>query len=90
MGVYYQTKHIIDLKGRIEVFINYLNKLPKKNNVGKLDIPNSDTKGVKIEMRDVFFSYLPNKYILNGVNLTINPGENVLYRSDWKWKINHI
>ena len=25
----------------------------------------------------MFFSYLPDKYILNGVNLTIEPGENV-------------
>ena len=77
MSMYYQTKHIIDLKGRIEVFINYLNKLPKKNNVGVSDIPNADTQGVKIELQNVFFSYLPDKYILKGVNLTINPGENV-------------
>ena len=75
MGMYYQTKDIIYLKGCIEVFINYLNKLPKKNNVGVLDIPNPNK--IRIDIKDLFFSYLPNKYILNGVNLTINPGENV-------------
>ena len=58
------------------MFINYLNKLPE-NNVGVSDIPNAETQGVKIELQDVFFSYLPDKYILKGVNLTINPGENV-------------
>ncbi len=76
MGVYYQTKHIIDLKGRIEVFINYLNKLPKKNNVGNDEISNTNN-GVNIELKDVYFSYSPKKYILNGVNLTIKAGENV-------------
>lgn len=75
MGMYYQTKHIIDLKGRIDVFINYLDKLPKKNSVGTSDIPNSDR--IKIELRDIYFSYLPKKFILNGVNLTIEAGENV-------------
>jgi ABC-type multidrug transport system fused ATPase/permease subunit len=76
MSMYYQTKHIIDLKGRIEVFINYLNKLPKKNNVGTSTIPKLNN-GVNIELKDVYFSYSPEKYILNGVNLTIKPGENV-------------
>jgi ABC-type multidrug transport system fused ATPase/permease subunit len=75
MGLYYQTKHIIDLKGRFDVFVNYLTKLPKKGDVGKKDIPNSSK--INIELKDIYFSYQPDKYILNGVNLSIKPGENV-------------
>lgn len=75
MGLYYQTKHIIDLKGRFDVFVNYLAKLPKKGDIGKKDIPNSSK--ISIELKDIHFSYQPDKYILNGVNLSIKPGENV-------------
>ena len=75
MNLYYETKHIIDLKGRFDVFINYLDKLPKKGDVGIKNIPNPEK--IDIELRDIYFSYMPNKYILNGVNLKINHGENV-------------
>jgi ABC-type bacteriocin/lantibiotic exporter with double-glycine peptidase domain len=75
--MYSQTKHLIDLKGRIEVFINYLNKLPKKGDIGVGKIPNSSS--IKIEIKNVSFSYMPNKYILNNLNLTINPGETVAF-----------
>lgn len=77
MNMYSQTKHLIDLKGRIEVFINYLNKLPKKGDIGVGKIPNSSS--IKIEIKNVSFSYMPNKYILNNLNLTINPGETVAF-----------
>jgi len=77
MNMYSQTKNLIDLKGRLEVFINYLSKLPKKKDIGVEDIDNSSE--IKIEIKDVKFSYLPGKYILNGVNLSIEPGENVAF-----------
>jgi ABC-type multidrug transport system fused ATPase/permease subunit len=77
MNMYSQTKHLIDLKGRIEVFINYLNKLPKKGEVGEGDIPNP--KQIEIDFKHVFFSYLPEKYILNDLNLNIKPGETVAF-----------
>ena len=78
MTVYYHTKHIIDLKGRISLFMNYLSKLPKKTDIGTKKIPNPDN-GITIEFKDVYFSYLPNKYILNGINLTIKPKESVAF-----------
>ena len=75
MSMYYQSRNIIEVKGRIELFIKYLNKLPKKNDFGTKKILNSEA--VKIEVRDVTFSYNPGKYILNNVSLTIKPGENI-------------
>jgi len=77
MNMYSQTKNLIDLKGRLDVFLNYLSKLPKQTDVGQDNINNPSQ--IKIELKDVYFSYLPDKYILNGVNLTINPGENVAF-----------
>ena len=76
MTVYQHTKHIIDLKGRLEVFMNYINKMPKKKEIGSKSIPNVQT-GIKITMENVFFSYNPNKYILNDVNLEIQPKEHI-------------
>ena len=77
MGLYYQSKYIISLKGRIVAFINYLDKLPKKNDFGTKTIPSPEA--IKIEMKNLYFSYLPDKYILNGINITINPKENVAF-----------
>ena len=78
MSVYTQTKHIIDLKGRISLFMMYLDKLPKKNNIGIEKIPNIDN-GINIVIKNIKFSYLPNKYILNNINLTIKPREHVAF-----------
>ena len=78
MAVYHQTKHIIDLKGRLSVFMNYLSKMPKKTNVGKSLIKHIN-KGITIEIKNVYFSYIPNKYILKGLNLSIKPGEHVAF-----------
>lgn len=77
MNMYGQTKHIIGLKGRIEVFINYLSKLPKKDEVGTGDIPNPSE--IEIDFNNVSFSYLPDKYILNDLSLKIKPMENVAF-----------
>ena len=77
MNMYGQTKHLIDLKGRIEVFINYLGKLPKKGDIGVEDIPNPAEIDIKI--KDISFSYSPDKFILNGLNLHIKPGEHVAF-----------
>ena len=78
MSVYTHTKHIIDLKGRISVFMMYLDKLPKKNEIGNQKIPNIG-KGIDIIIKNIKFSYLPNKYILNNVNLNIKPREHVAF-----------
>ena len=78
MSVYYQTKHLIDLKGRISLFMNYLSKMPKKKNIGNMDIPNNK-QGITIEFKDMYFSYMADKFILNGINLKINPGEHVAF-----------
>lgn len=77
MTVYSYTKHIIDLRGRISLFINYLNKLPKKKDIGneKINIKN----GILIEIKNVFFSYMPNKFILDNLSLTIKPKEKVAF-----------
>ena len=78
MTMYYQTKHIIDLRGRLGVFINYLEKLPKKGTVGNKTIPNHES--INIEFKDIMFSYQPGKYILNGVSFSIKPGESIALR----------
>jgi ABC-type multidrug transport system fused ATPase/permease subunit len=78
MSVYTHTKHIIDLKGRISLFMMYLDKLPKKNNIGNEKIPNIEN-GIKIDLKNIKFSYLPNKYILNNINITIKPREHVAF-----------
>lgn len=76
MTIYSHTRHIIDLKGRLEVFINYLSKMPKKKDIGNKEIPNIEN-GISIKAKNIFFSYIPEKYILNGVDFEIKPKEHI-------------
>lgn len=75
MTVYYQTRRYIDLKGRLSVLTTYLDNLPKLDNRLSKDIPiNID---VSINIRNLGFYYVKDKYIIRNVNLDINQNERI-------------
>ena len=75
MTVYYQARRYIDLKGRLSVLTTYLDNLPKLDNRLSKDIPiNQD---VTINIRNLGFYYVKDKYIIRNVNLDINQNERI-------------
>jgi ABC-type multidrug transport system fused ATPase/permease subunit len=67
MDVYYYARQLTDINGRLKVFQNYLDKLPKQSKNNKLTLDKIDT----ITFKDVSFSYTKDKQILNNINLKI-------------------
>ena len=70
----------------IDLIIDFIeNKLPKKikesSSTLKVPILPHNNKGIKIEFKDVKFKYENTKqYILNGINLTIEPLDTVIIK----------
>jgi ATP-binding cassette, subfamily B, bacterial len=67
--------HVYDTLTAVEKLSNLTDKPIEQN--GSLLFP-VKKEGVKLEMKNVSFSYTGDKEILHGVNLLINPGEKVL------------
>jgi len=69
MIIYYDTNDFIDTKTKIEMLINFLNKLPK---VSKFKTKKIDkNKDITIRIKKLNFSYNKNKKIFNNLNLDI-------------------
>ena len=73
MAIFYYSKRLTNLMGRIDIFKKYLDSLPysSKDNLLKLD----KNKKVVINFKNVEFSYTPEKKILNKLNLRIKSGD---------------
>ncbi|WP_395021499.1 ABC transporter ATP-binding protein [Robinsoniella sp. RHS] len=59
---------------KIKVFLDYNIKITSPEN--QTDMPNNKEPGA-IEVKNLNFSYNPNKPVLNDINMTINPGERI-------------
>ena len=69
MAIFYYSKRLTNLLGRIDVFKKYLDSLPHSSKDNILKISNS--KNIIIKFKNIDFSYIPEKKILNNLNLTI-------------------
>tara|TARA_B110001469_G_C9641481_1_gene322707 strand:+ start:1089 stop:2753 length:1665 start_codon:yes stop_codon:yes gene_type:complete len=69
MGVYYYARRFTDIKGRKEMFEEYLEGLPhtSKENILRLD----KIDNLTITLKNVSFSYIKDKPIINNINLKI-------------------
>lgn len=59
---------------KIKVFLDYNIKITSPEN--QTDMPNNK-EPVAFEVKNLNFSYNPNKPVLNDINMTINPGERI-------------
>lgn len=59
---------------KIKVFLDYNIKITSPEN--QTDMPNNKEPGA-FEVKNLNFSYNPNKPVLNDINMTINPGERI-------------
>ena len=75
MSIYYQTRRFIDLKGRLSILSTYLDNLPSLDNRLSKDIPNSNN--ININILDLGFYYIKNKYIIKNINLNIKQNEKI-------------
>ena len=73
IDIYYDTKKFMDIRGRIQVFNEYIKSLPNSSNDNKINLDNTDN--ITIRFRNINFYYTPDKYILKNLNLTINNNE---------------
>ena len=73
MTLYYDTRSFVSIKGRAKIFNEYISNLPEISNDNKLKIEN--LKDVKIEIKDLSFYYVENKYILNNINLNFKTND---------------
>ena len=55
MSLYYDTRGFVDIKGRIQLFMEYINSLPKVSKDNKLKIKN--LKKITIEFKNIHFYY---------------------------------
>jgi ABC-type multidrug transport system fused ATPase/permease subunit len=67
MGVYYYTRKLTDIKGRIDIFEKYLNGLPESStdNILKLD------KIENIYFKNIYFSYNNKTQVLDNISIKI-------------------
>lgn len=75
MSIYFQTRRFIDLKGRLSILSTYLDNLPSLDNRLSKDIPNSNN--ININILDLGFYYIKNKYIIKNINLNIKQNEKI-------------
>ena len=73
MAIFYYSKRLTNLLGRIDVFKKYLDSLPHSSKDNILKISNS--KNIIIKFKNIDFSYIPEKTILDNLNLTIKSGD---------------
>ena len=73
MTLYYDTRGFVDIKGRIKLFMEYINSLPKVSKDNKLKINN--LKKITIEFKDIHFYYTKDRNILKNFNLTIKSND---------------
>tara|TARA_Y100000591_G_C21852636_1_gene712677 strand:+ start:3665 stop:5254 length:1590 start_codon:yes stop_codon:yes gene_type:complete len=73
MAIFYYSKRLTNLLGRIDVFKKYLDSLPHSSKDNILKISNS--KNIIIKFKNISFSYVPEKKILDNLNLTIKSGD---------------
>ena len=73
MAIFYYSKRLTNLLGRINVFKKYeiVYRHSSKDNILKI----SDSKNIIIKFKNIDFSYIPEKTILNNLNLTIKSGD---------------
>ena len=71
MGIYYYARRFTDIKGRKQVFEDYLNGLPFTSNENKLKLYPKN-KNTTIIFKNIDFEYIKNKPILTNINLKIN------------------
>jgi ABC-type multidrug transport system fused ATPase/permease subunit len=75
MTVYYQTRRFIDLKGRLSILSTYLDNLPKMDNRLSKDIANPES--INIDVNNIGFYYIKNKYILKNISFKIKQNEKI-------------
>ena len=75
MTVYYQTRRFIDLKGRLSILTTYLENLPPLDNRLSKDL--SSINGITIDIKNLGFYYIKDKYILKDINLNIQQNDKV-------------
>ena len=75
MTIYYQTKRFIDLQGRLSILTTYLDNLPPLDNRLSKDIPNN--QNINIEIKDMGFFYIKDKYILEDISFNIKQNEKI-------------
>ena len=73
MAIFYYSKKLTNLLGRINVFQRYLDSLPlsSKDNILKI----KKTRNIIINFKNIDFSYTKDKKILDNLNLTIKSGD---------------
>ena len=69
MSVYYYARRLTDIKGRKQVFEDYLNGLPHTSKDNKFKL--KKLKNVNIEFKDVCFSYEENKPIIDKMSMKL-------------------
>jgi ATP-binding cassette, subfamily B, bacterial len=75
MTVYYQTRRFIDLKGRLSVLTTYLDNLPPLDN--RLSKELNTNSNLTINIKNLGFFYVKNKYILKNISLDIQQNEKI-------------
>jgi ABC-type multidrug transport system fused ATPase/permease subunit len=70
MSVYYDAKKFLDIKGRVDVFSDYINGLPNISHNNKLQLKN--LKNIKVHFNNIGFYYKKDKFIVRNINLTFN------------------
>jgi len=71
MNLYHDTRYFIDIKGRLNLFNEFIEKLPKLIKEQKLKLKTI----TKIEFKNVNFYYNKDTHIINNLNLTINKSD---------------
>jgi ATP-binding cassette, subfamily B, bacterial len=76
MQIYHQTRRFIDLKGRLDTLSTYLDNLPKLND-STVKSTISNNSNVNIVIKKLGFYYIPKKYVVRNINITIKQNEKV-------------
>jgi ABC-type multidrug transport system fused ATPase/permease subunit len=75
MSIYYETRRFIDIRGRIYVISQFIEKMPNKKYVAETEMDLESDFTIKISKLN--FSYLPDKPIIKDLSFTIKQNEKI-------------
>lgn len=75
MSIYYETRRFIDIRGRMDVISQFIEKMPNKKNIAETELDIDSDFNIKIS--NLKFSYVPEKPIINNLSFNIKQNEKI-------------
>ena len=75
MSIYYETRRFIDIRGRMDVISQFIEKMPNKKNIAETELDLESDFNIKIA--NLEFSYVPEKPIINDLSFNIKQNEKI-------------